>query len=99
MEQSFAKFREKHEKDLDVFKAARDKILAHSEFFLRSDGVLPEVESMESLFGFAVDFYEVICHAFVRTMPDDLRANRPAQVDCERLLEDIGIKDIKRELL
>lgn len=90
-------FKTQYRAELEKFKQARDKVIAHSEFLALIDTV-PSYDVMEKLFLFVSKFYEAISTAFWGINPDDIPNNRPAYVDLVRLLEILGIENVKTDL-
>lgn len=91
-------FKQKYSIELEQFKDARDKVIAHSEFAVLIETV-PSYDVMERLFTFGVEFYEIVNRAFVGCNPDNLHTNRPVKVDLVRLLETMGITAVKEDLV
>lgn len=90
-------FRKKHNAELDRFKKARNKIIAHSEFDVNIDS-LPSFDIMERLFWFGADFYAVIGEVFLAMSPADL-CMQQVKRNFRKLLESLGIPDIKTEMI
>ena len=105
---TIAGFKKKYQKELERFKTYRDKGVAHSEFKaahskLESNLGLPSYDVMERLFGFGADFYMLVSAAFVSTasvsvVPCDLNSNRKVKVGLKKLLNELGLTDIKTEM-
>lgn len=94
---TFNRFKTKYSSELERFKKARDKIVAHSEFGAVRDS-LPSFDTMEKLFFFGADFYTLVSDSFVGSGPVNLRNRREIKRDCEKILRLIGIEDIKTEM-
>jgi hypothetical protein len=97
LELTIKTFKEKYDGELRMFKEARDKVIAHSEFLLPVD-TAPSYDVMEKLFWFGAGFYKVVVRGFLGSEPDDIKQNRPVMNDFIRLLETLGIKDVKTTL-
>jgi hypothetical protein len=98
-----ADFRKKYHKELEVFKTYRDKAVAHSEFEFDMNSI-PSYDVMENLFNFGLDFYALVTTSYVSTgsvtvIPYNLNSNRKVKVGLKRLLKELGIKDIKTEMI
>jgi len=96
LQSTIDEFKNKHSAELEKFKEARDKVIAHSEFIGLVEK-LPSYDVMETFFFFAADFYEVITEAFVGCEPDFQRSNRPVKVDLGSLLQEIGVVNVKTD--
>jgi hypothetical protein len=92
------RFKMRFARDLGRLKTARDKVIAHSEFLANVEDV-PSYDVMERLFIFGAEFYEVIAHEFVGVGPDDLKTNRPIKISFQRLLSQLGLTEIRTDLL
>jgi len=90
-------FKSKYAEDLNRFKTARDKLVAHSEYQAMIKTV-PSFDCMEKLFEFGADFYSVVSDSFIGSGPDDLKNRREVKRDFCKLLKAIGVQDIKTEL-
>lgn len=90
-------FKKKYSAELERFKTARDKLVAHSEWQAYIDTV-PSFDTMEKLFFFGADFYGVVSDSFVGCGSDDLKNRREIKRDFEKLLAVMGIRDIKTEM-
>ncbi len=90
-------FKKNYGAELERFKIARDKVVAHSEHQANIN-TLPSFDTMEKLFFFGADFYVVVSNSFVGCGPDDLKNRREIKRDFERLLAIMGIRDIKTEM-
>ena len=90
-------FRESHKAELSRFKDVRDKVVAHSEFGVNLDS-MPSFDTMERLFSFGADFYVAISETFLEIVPDDLRKRREVKQNFKKLLESLGIRDIRTEM-
>jgi hypothetical protein len=90
-------FREKIKVELDRFKAFRDKKAAHGEYNIVIE-TLPSYDVMENLFFFGADFYNLVSAAFVGVAPYDLKTERRVKVGLKRLLEELGLEDIKTNM-
>lgn len=94
---TFERFRAKYSGELQRFKKARDKIIAHSEFGAMKDS-LPSFDIMEKLFSFGAEFYMIVSDSFVGCGPDNLKNHREIKRDLEKILRIIGLQDIKIEM-
>lgn len=83
--------------ELERFKTARDKVVAHSEYQAMVKS-LPSFDIMEKLFSFGADFYVVVSNSFVGCGPDDLKNRREIKRDFQKVLKLIGIQDVKTEM-
>ena len=94
-----ARFKAKYQKELERFKTYRNKSVAHTEFGFNPDD-LPSYDVMERLFNFASEFYMLVSAAFISVSPCDLNSNsnRKVRVGLERILRQLGLQDIKREM-
>jgi hypothetical protein len=94
---TFDRFRTKYDSELQRFKKARDKIIAHSEFGAMKDS-LPSFDTMEKLFSFGAEFYMIVSDSFVGCGPDNLKNRREIKRDLAKILRIIGLQDIKTEM-
>jgi len=97
-----AGFKKKHKKELKRFTTFRNKVVAHSEFRFNPND-LPSYDVMERLFGFGADFYMLVSAAFVSTasvsvVPCNLNSDRKVKVGLKKVLEKLGLPDIKTEM-
>lgn len=90
-------FRIKFKVKLDRFKAFRDKKAAHSECGVTIE-TLSSYDTMESLFSFGADFYDLVSAAFVGVGPCDFRTERRVRVSLKRLLQELGLEAIKTDM-
>jgi hypothetical protein len=97
LQATFDRFKTKYSSDLNRFKTARDKLIAHSEFGVTRDD-LPSFDTMENLFLFGADFYMVVSNSFVGSGPVNLKDRREIKRDLEKILRLIGLQDIKTEM-
>lgn len=97
LQDTIKRFREKYKDELERFKTFRDKGVAHSEYAANIDS-LPSYDVIEKLFFFGADFYRLVSAAFVGVGPDDLKSNRPVKVNLGRLLEKIGLTNIRANM-
>ena len=97
LQATFDAFRTKYTSELDRFKTARDKLVAHSEFGVPRDS-LPSFDTMENLFFFGANFYMVVSNSFVGSGPENLKNRREIKRDLEKLLRLVGLQDIKKEM-
>ena len=91
-------FRKKYDSELNYFKTFRNKKVAHSEFDFNKDK-LPSIDVMEKLFLFGVDFYELICEAFISDAsiyisPVDFMSHRHVRSSLQRLFQKLDFKDV-----
>ncbi len=89
--------RDRYRCELDRFKTFRDKQAAHSEYAINID-TLPSYDAMEKLFFFGADFYDLVSAAFVGVGPCDLRTQRPVKMGLGRLLQELGLEDVKTDI-
>lgn len=94
---TFDGFKIKYAAELERFKTARDKLVAHSEFGVPRDS-LPSFDTMENLFFFGAEFYMIVSNSFVGSGPADLKNRREVKSDLVKILRLIGLQDIKTEL-
>ena len=94
---TFDGFKTKYGSELERFKTARDKLVAHSEFGVPRDAV-PSFDTMENLFFFGADFYMIMSNSFVGSGPENLRNRREVKIDLVKILRLVGLQDIKTEL-
>ncbi len=92
-----AEFKRKYHNELKGFVTYRDKRVAHSEFGFDPDG-LPSYDIMEQLFNFGRDFYMLVSKAFTGVVPADLDKDRKVKVGLKKMLEKLGVEDIKTEM-
>jgi len=97
LQATFDQFRNKFSDELNRFKTARDKVIAHSEYQVIIDG-LPSFDTMERLFYFGADFYAVVSSSFVGCGPDDIRNRREVKSNFRKLLAKIGVTDIETDM-
>jgi AbiU2 len=97
LQATFDGFKTKYASELDRFKTARDKLVAHSEFGVARDS-LPSFDTMENLFFFGADFYMIVGNSFVGSGPENLKNRREIKRDFEKILRLVGLQDIKTEL-
>jgi hypothetical protein len=94
---TFDAVRQKFGDDLDRFKAARDKLIAHSEYRVQITSV-PSFATMESLFEFGADFYEVVGECFIGYSVDELKNRREVKRDLVKILRLIGLEHVETEM-
>jgi hypothetical protein len=94
---TFDGFKTKYAAELERFKTARDKLVAHSEFGVPRDS-LPSFDTMENLFFFGAEFYMIVSNSFVGSGPADLKNRREVKSDLVKILRLVGLQDIKTEL-
>lgn len=99
---TIAGFKQKYGDELERFKTHRDKWVAHSEFGYNSNN-LPSYDVMERLFNFGADFYMLVSIAFISTssvsvVPCDLNSNRKVKISLIRMLSELGLTDIRKEM-
>ncbi len=92
-----AAFVSKYSKDLEKFKAFRDKKVAHSEYKFEPND-LPSFDIMERLFSFGFDFYALVSEDLVKVVPCDLNAKRNVKFDLKRIFEKLEYGEIKTEM-
>lgn len=97
LQMTFDGIRTKYSSDLQRFKKARDKIVAHSEFGVVKDS-LPTFDTMEKLFSFGAEFYMIVSDSFVGCGSDNLKNRREIKRDFEKVLRLIGLQNIKTEM-
>ncbi len=97
LQATFDQFRNKFRDELNRFKTARDKVIAHSEYQVIIDG-LPSFDTMERLFYFGTDFYAVVSSSFVGCGPDDIRNRREVKSNFRKLLAKIGVTDMETDM-
>lgn len=86
----------KYQKELNRFKVFRNKWAAHSEFEFRPED-LPSYDVMERLFDFGRDFYVLVSESFFSVGPHNVNGDTGVKAGLARLLEGIGIEEVKRE--
>jgi hypothetical protein len=96
------RFKQKYEKELERFKIHRDKHVAHSEHGFNPNN-LPSYDVMERLFDFGADFYILVSATFVSTasvsvVPCDLKSDRKVKVGLKRVLDKLGLTEIKTQM-
>lgn len=91
------RFKKNYSAELDRFKTARDKGIAHSEYQVTIKSV-PSFDAMEKLFYFGAEFYAVISNSFVGGGSDDLKNRREIKRDFQKVLNLLGVRDIKTEM-
>ena len=96
LEKTFKKVKKKYRDDLKRFETFRHKKIAHSEYSNAIES-LPSYDVMQQLFNFGVEFYELVSSVFIWVVPADLR-NRRVKISLKRLLQELGIKDIKDDM-
>jgi hypothetical protein len=64
LQATFDAVRQRFSNELQRFKTARDKVIAHSEYQAEIKFV-PSFDKMESLFEFGADFYDVVGECFI----------------------------------
>ncbi len=94
---SIDRFKAKYGAELERFKTARDKIVAHSELGANKDP-LPSFDTMEKLFSFGAEFYMIVSDSFVGSGPDNLKDRREIKRDLAKILRLIGIHEIKTDM-
>jgi hypothetical protein len=90
-------FKDKYQNELKRFIIDRDKRVAHSEFRFNPND-LPSYDVMERLFNFASDFYMLVSAAFVSVVPFNLNSDRKVKVGLKRVLQKLGLTNIKTEM-
>jgi len=94
---TFDAVRHKFGDDLARFKTVRDKLIAHSEYRVQIESV-PSFATMESLFEFAADFYDVVGECFIGYSVDELKNRREVKKDLVKVLRLIGLEHIETEM-
>jgi len=94
-------FKKKYHSELERFKTYRNKMVTHSEYGFDPEN-LPSYNVMEHLFNFGSDFYKLISRDIVSTpsvsvVPCDLNSDRKVKVGLKRLLQELGLTNIKLE--
>ncbi|MBN2138838.1 MAG: hypothetical protein JW720_13600 [Sedimentisphaerales bacterium] len=90
-------FKRKHSRALNKFKTVRDKWLAHCESGFNPK-YAPSYDIMEKLFNFGLDFYMLVSKAFLSVGQADLNKNRKVKMGFKRMLEELGLKEIRTEI-
>ncbi len=91
-------FRKEHDEYLQRFKDLRDKWVAHPESGFNLADV-PSYDTMEKLFDFGLDFYNVVSRAFIGIGPADLKSDRRVKMSLKGILQKLGCEDIKTKLM
>jgi AbiU2 len=94
---TFDTVRERYTDELERFKTARDKVIAHSEYLVQVESV-PSFGKMESLFEFGADFYDVVGECFIGYSVDELKNRREVKRSFEKVLRLIGLEHIETEM-
>ena len=92
-----AGFKKKYQNELERFKTHRDKEVAHSEFGFNLND-LPPYGVMECLFDFGLDFYMLVSRAFISVGPCNLNNDRKVKVSLKRMLQKLGLDEIKTKM-
>jgi hypothetical protein len=90
-------FREIFKEELNRFKGARDKRIAHSEYDVDISS-LPSYDTMEKLFLFGADFYDLVSSVFGDVSPIPIKEERRVKVSLIRLFQQMGIKEIREDM-
>jgi hypothetical protein len=92
-----AAFKSQYHEQLDRFRTCRDKKIAHSEYGVNIDS-LPSFHDMEQLFNFGLDFYMLVSRAFISVGPCDLNNDRRVKASFKKILQKLGLEEIKMEM-
>ena len=98
LESTIKRFRKKYRHELDRFEKFRKKKAAHDEFGFTCDS-LPSYDVMEKLFFFGADFYELVSRSFIGVMPLNLNIKRTVKSSLEMIFQELGIEDIKEDMI
>jgi hypothetical protein len=89
-------YKKRHRRELNRFKTFRDKKIAHSEHGFSIEN-LPSYDSMERLFSFGKDFYNLIASTIIGVGPADIRND--IKFSLKTIFEKLGIKYLSTEML
>ena len=97
LQATFDRFKTEYASELNRFKTARNKLIAHSESAVPRDS-LPSFDTMEKLFFFGAEFYMIVSDSFVGSGQVNLKNRREIKKDLDKVLRLIGLQDIKTEM-
>jgi hypothetical protein len=92
-----AAFKSQYHEQLNRFRTCRDKKIAHSECGVNIDS-LPSFHDMEQLFNFGLDFYMLVSRAFISVVPCNLNDDRRVKASFKKILQKLGLDEIKMEM-
>lgn len=92
----YKNFYKKHQISFKRYDFARNKVFAHAEYKAQINS-LPSPAVMKELLSFGVTFYYMISKAYINVGPHAIHSDKHVFSSIYRLLERLGIKDIKRE--
>jgi hypothetical protein len=92
-----AAFKSQYHEQLDRFKTCRDKKIAHSDYGFDIDS-LPSYNDMEQLFNFGLDFYMLVSRVFTSVVPCNLNDDRRVKASFKKILQKLGLEEIKMEM-
>ncbi|MGP0594108.1 AbiU2 domain-containing protein [Nitrospira sp. T9] len=90
-------FLEAFQKDFERFKFVRDKIIAHSEYDVDVSS-LPSYDTMERLFIFGADFYDLVSSAFGDVSPVPIKDDRRVKTSLIKVLNQLGVERLKEDM-
>ena len=90
-------FRKNFQVELERLKTARDKIIAHSEYDVEVPS-LPSYDTLEKLFLFGVDFYELVLSALGDVSSVPIKDERRVKNSLLQIFCLLGIKDLKEDM-
>jgi len=96
LENIYEDFYEKHKISFERYGYARNKVFAHAEYKAQVNS-LPSHTVMKELLLFGVDFYYMICRAYINVGPHPIHEDKQILKSASGLLKMLGIKDVKTE--
>lgn len=91
-------FRKGFQDELNNFKIFRDKIIAHTEYGIVIDPHLPSFDTMEKLFFFGADFYELVSSVFLVVSPVPVKEDRKIKISLMNVFKKMGLLEIKDDM-
>ena len=91
-------FVRKHDNDLERFKNFRNKRLAHAEnIAVTRNTFLPSPAVIKEFLDFGIDFYSSVHESYMGGGPVQHEHEKRVSTSAIRLLEKIGLQDVKKE--